>query len=101
VAAGWHLAMLLLRHRWVESLPLLHRLRRPHYQQDVHDTSGRGKHATAALPCSAADAPNVATASLSQDVMLLQIRRNAQTLNSVATALLKIPLTAELCLIHT
>ena len=43
----------------------------------------------------------VATASLSQDVMLLQIRRNAQTLNSVATALLKIPLTAELCLIHT
>jgi hypothetical protein len=33
--------------------------------------------------------------------MLLQIRRNAQTLNSVATALLKIPLTAELCLIHT
>ena len=91
MAAGWHLAMLLLRHRWVESLPLLHRLRRPHYQQDVHDTSGRGKHATAALPCSAA----------SQDVMLLQIRRNAQTLNSVATALLKIPLTAELCLIHT
>ena len=74
------LAVLLLRYGWMVSLSRLHSRRGPDYQQDLYDAGGRGKHTVAALSRPIA----------SPDSVLLKVRGNAETLDSIGTALSQI-----------
>jgi hypothetical protein len=85
-----YLEMLLLCHRWLVSLSRIYSRRRSDCQQDLHDTGRRRKYSVASLPRKTA----------SQDPMLLKIRGNAQTLDSLATALAQILGCPDSSMIH-
>jgi hypothetical protein len=77
VADGAGLEVLLLGHRWLAGLSWVHSSRRPDCQQDLHDSCRGREHPVAALLGKVAP----------QDVVLLQVRGDAEALDSIATAL--------------
>jgi hypothetical protein len=84
------LALLLLCHRWLEGLPWFHRGRRPPGEQDVHDQSRRGEYAVTPL----------LSPTASQDLVLLQIGRNAEAFAAVAPPLSEVLDNTRTHLIH-
>lgn len=84
------LALLLLGHRWLESVSDVHPRRRPDCEQDLHDAGRGGEHKVAA-PLGAA---------ASQDVVLLQVSGDVEVFAAVVAALLEVSNSASASMNH-
>ena len=84
------MAVLLLRHGWVVSLPKVYSRWGSDCEQDRHDASRRRKHPLTALP----------SATPSQDAVLLQAKGDVETCHSIAPALAQVLGCSCSCLIH-